>query len=163
MLTTLYCDASFCPHTNAGGWGVWLRSDRGRIVRGGKCPDYVRHPYEAELTAIFAGIWLAKKQWPETETVLVRSDCRDALALVQGTDPTYDPDAGRHRGSRALCAKIRELRQATGLRTIQRWVKGHQAGDDPPAWLNRTVDEIARVHMQRERLKRQRREDGAKE
>lgn len=149
MLVTLYCDASFCSRTKTGGWAVWLRSDAGRIVRGGACPEYVAHAYEAELAAIFAGVHLALTQWPQTTAVLVRSDCRAALDIMRQQQRV------KHPGARTLAGKIQALRTKKRTRLIPRWVKGHQHGEAVDAWLNRKVDALARDHMQRTRRAKQ--------
>lgn len=142
MLTTLYCDASFCPQTHAGGWGVWLRSNRGRVVRSGITPHYVIDANEAELAAIYAGVFLAVRHWPETEAILVRSDSRTALSRMD------DYRKARREGAKKLAEKIRELQKKHDVRLISRWVKGHRSGSAVDVYLNNRVDEMAREAMQ---------------
>lgn len=136
MLTTLYCDASWYHEEKVGGWAIWLRSEKGRIVRAGAVPDYCLHAYEAEFAAVFAGIHLALVSWPETKAILVRSDCDSALKLMTGR---HQP---RHEGARRLAEKVAEFRSS--VRLLPRWVKGHQSGDSTEAWINRRVDRMAR-------------------
>lgn len=145
MLVTLYCDASFCPKTYSGGWAAWLRSERGRIIRSGPTPDYCRHAYEAEIAAIYAGLYLVTRSWPEAEAVLVRSDCTAALHLMQRRREAS------HRGARRLATKIEGLRIAHGIKLVPRWVKGHRGGEQTDAYLNRRVDEMARTVMRYQR------------
>ena len=145
MLTTLYCDASFCPHHLVGGWAIWLRSEQGRIVEDGPTPDYCDQSNEAELAAIYAGIYRTSKRWPTTTAILVRSDCQTALELM---DKKYRP---RSRGAHRLASKIHRLQEEGGFRLIPRWVKGHQRGNKTDAWLNNKVDELARKVMEAER------------
>lgn len=147
MRVTLYCDASFDHTVRIGGWGVWLRSDAGRVVRGGPAPDYCARSYEAELAAIYAGAWLAVRTWPQTRLVLVRSDCDQALRIMDGRSaPRSD-----HAAALRLHARLKKLRREHGVRLRARWVKGHQRGNETDAWLNRRVDEIARDNMRRAR------------
>lgn len=141
MLVTLYCDASFDSRTRTGGWGVWLRSDEGRIIKAGPCPPYLRFSYEAELSAIFAGLWLACNTWEKTEAVLVRSDAQDALRIIVGRQNA------KHRAAKRLFFKIKDLCRDKNVKIIPRWVKGHQAGSNTDAWLNRRVDELAYGQM----------------
>ncbi len=147
MLTTLYCDASFCPHTRVGGWAVWLRSELGRHVESGPTPDYCRFSNHAELAAIYAGIYRAATKWPETEAVLVRSDCTTALHWMEGR---YRPrsDAGRR-----LVERIQKIQDGHDVRLISRWVKGHREGAGVDVWLNRRVDQMAKKVMADERIR----------
>jgi len=140
MLTTLYCDASWYGRLQVGGWAVWLRSERGRIVEKGAAPDYCAYSYEAELSAIFAGIHLTTDSWPETEAILVRSDCEQALGLLTGKQQP-NPD---HAGACRLVERLRHYQDEHKFRLIPRWVKGHQNGNKTDAWLNRRVDRMAR-------------------
>lgn len=136
MLTTLYCDASWYQEERVGGWAVWLRSERGRIVRAGTVPDYCEHAYEAELAAIFAGVYLTTASWPDTSAIVVRSDCDAALKLMSGRN------LPRHQGAHMLTSKISEIQKS--IRLLPKWVKGHQSGDSTEAWINRKVDRLAR-------------------
>lgn len=147
MLTTLYCDASFCPHQLVGGWAIWLRSEYGRIVEDGPTPEYCRFSNIAELAAIYAGIYRAVTRWPDTRAILVRSDCKPALDLMEYR---Y---ASTHDGGRRLADKIQELRRQYDINLIPRWVKGHQRGSTTDAWLNNRVDEMSRAVMEAERKK----------
>ena len=146
-MTTLYCDASFCPHQLVGGWAIWLRSEQGRIVEDGPIPDYCTQSHEAELAAIYAGIYRTVKRWPMTEAILVRSDCQTALELM---GQKYRP---RSRAAHRLVGKVQKLKTHHNLRLIPRWVKGHQTAKKTDAWLNNKVDELARKVMEAERMK----------
>lgn len=151
MLVTLYCDASWSTsHGGTGGWGVWLRSDQGRIIRRGPCPDYCKHVFEAELAAIFAGLHLAVTYWPDTKTIVVRSDCRHAVNIVTGQQVPKE----KHRAARRLRNKITKLRKRHKVRIIGKWVKGHQPGDKVDAYLNRRVDQLAGEAMRAEVVRR---------
>jgi len=141
MLTTLYCDASFCPHELVGGWAIWLRSERGRHVENGATPDYCQNASEAELVAIYAGIYRALTRWPETTAILVRSDCTTALDWMMDR---YYP---KRKGGQRVAKKIRQLRYQRGVRLIPRWVKAHREGSETDVYLNRRVDELAREMM----------------
>lgn len=147
MLTTLYCDASFCPRDRVGGWAIWLRSEEGRHIESGPVPEYCNVSNEAELAAIYAGIYRAITLWGRTEAILVRSDCTAALHWME---QRYEAPT---EGGRRLQLLIRRLHDNRMLSLIPRWVKGHQGGDQTEAWLNRRVDRMARKVMQLERLK----------
>ena len=139
MLTILYCDASWYTDERCGGWGVWLKSDQGRVVTSGVIPAYVGRSHEAELAAIFAGIYLAMKEWPNTSRIIVRNDCGAALNLMAGKQLPKP----RHVGAIRLIEKIDQFRPYVKL--IPRWVKGHQNTGTTEAWLNQRVDRMARL------------------
>jgi len=145
MLTTLYCDASWCPHEQVGGWAIWLRSERGRHIESGAVPDYCQYSNEAEFAAIYAGIYRAVTKWPKTTAILVRSDCTGALHWMERRYP-INSQAGRR-----LQKRIAELKEKRKVRLIPRWVRGHRGGKDTDVYLNRRVDEMAREIMLTER------------
>jgi ribonuclease HI len=103
------------------------------------------------LAAIYAGIYRVATRWPQTEAILVRSDCQTALIWMRKSKRSQL----RPEGAKRLLGKIETLQQKnpSGLRLIPRWVKGHQRGSKTDAWLNNKVDELARKVMEAERLK----------
>lgn len=138
MLTTLYTDASF--KDGRGGWACWARSSRGRGIRSGPCPEYVKDALTAELCAVYCGVWLICQNWPETEAILVRSDCQ--AVCVDPRDRTYEHET-RERLRRQIVEAL------GGRRIIFRWVKGHQRGNSVQAYLNRRCDQLAGEHTGR--------------
>ncbi|MCG8424032.1 MAG: RNAse HI domain-containing protein [Proteobacteria bacterium] len=135
---TCYTDASWSPR-KGGGWAVWLRSGQGRIVRRGPCPPYVTSSYEAELAAIFAGIYLAANAWGAlVRGITVYSDCRAALEILTPEARPARAMAGRLQG------KIRGLLNRYAVELETRWVKGHQPiSAGTAAYLNRQCDRLA--------------------
>lgn len=138
MWTTLYTDASFYPDSKQGGWAIWARSELGRMIRSGSCPQYVVDSNDAELCAMYAGIYLVGKHWPQTERILICSDSTTALSLLK-----Y-----RERSSREVPARLQGLVQGVcsqhGFKLVPRWVKGHSSANTIQAYLNNKCDEFAR-------------------
>lgn len=122
-----------------GGWAVWARSDLGRVIRSGACPDYCTDSNDAELAAIYAGLYLVTRNWPQVTAVLVRSDSQVALAYLEMSKPP------RNAGARRLWRRIKDLLAQHPLRLRTRWVKGHA---DPNAgtmaYLNNQCDKLAK-------------------
>jgi ribonuclease HI len=145
MLTTLYCDASFCPDKLVGGWAIWLRSGEGRHVESGPSPRYCVSSNEVEFVAIYAGIYRAVTRWPSTTAILVRSDSTTALGWMEGSHEA------RGRMGRRLQQLIAGITTKHNVCLIPRWVKGHRSGRGTDVWLNNRVDQMAREEMQRER------------
>lgn len=121
---------------------MWLRSEEGRVVRSGPCPAYVMTSHQAELAAIFAGVYLAITSWPgRTRNVLVCSDCEGALYHARADSPL-----SRKTGTRRLQEKLRALLAEHSVGLSLRWVKGHRPGsEDTRAYLNNAVDRLART------------------
>lgn len=144
MWVTCYTDASFRPRFG-GGWAVWLRSSEGRLVRNGVCPSYVNDANAAELAAIFAGIYLARREWPTTTGVLLCSDSMVALGACATDAPLHKSPALRR-----LQKRIRAVAAGVELRT--KWVKGHlPTSMGTHAWLNNQCDALAKQRRPRTR------------
>ncbi len=136
---TCYADASFSR--KGGAWAVWLRCERGRIVRNGTCPRYVKDANAAELAALFAGMYVATSTWgSDVRGISLRSDSQAAIGLA-------DPSAtlARRDSYRRLQTKIRELVSSHSLELDLRWVRGHQPiANGTIAYLNRECDRLAK-------------------
>lgn len=143
MLTTLYCDASFCPDEMVGGWAIWVRNERARHIEKGPTPEYCNNSAEAELAAIYAGIYRIVTRWPDTTAILVRSDCQAALGWA--TDE-FSPKPEK-KSAVKLTKKIQLIKREHPVRLIPRWVKAHRKGSETDVYLNRRVDEMAREVM----------------
>jgi hypothetical protein len=138
---TCYTDASFSR--TAAGWGVWLRSARGRIVRHGACPPYVSSANEAEMAAIFAGVFLARRAWGEAvRGLVVYTDSQAAIGFLR--DEALSARIQRSApGIVRLREKIRSLAGEHGIELDLRWVKGHQRTNTVRAYLNARCDQLA--------------------
>jgi ribonuclease HI len=136
---TVYTDASFVRRPRSSGWAAWLKSERGRIVKSGPGPDYIATSNEAEMAAIYAGVYLALRAWGDAvRGILVCSDCQSAMAHLAGEASSKRPGTAR------LAAKFRELLAGRNVVLRWRWVKGHQRKDSSrPAWLNVACDRLA--------------------
>jgi ribonuclease HI len=141
----LYVDASYCPETGAAGWAAWVRSDVGRVQRAGVLPAYVEHSLHAELAAVFAGLYVAKRAWPELPAVLVRTDCQGILAhITRESEEPADP----------VLRRLRERIDSVGVVVTAAWVRGHAGGKHTASWLNCWCDAQARTQMVAERARR---------
>jgi ribonuclease HI len=101
----------------------------------------VHDPTVAELSAIFAGVYLALRTWGErVRGVSVRSDSQNALALADANSPL-----ARREHVRRLQLKLRLLLEKASVELDCKWVKGHRpvrAGTS--AYLNGRCDKLAR-------------------
>lgn len=129
---TLYCDASYSD-TYGGAWSVWLRSNKGRIIRSGKCPESVTDCTMAELYAALMGVTIARDEW-DADAVQINTDCS---AVVDAAGKGYRW-LGR-KELRQLQDKI--LRCGPKLRT--KHVKAHTGRTDTRSYLNQKCDDFA--------------------
>ena len=143
LFVTCYTDASWYHHDKVGGWAVWIRSERGRIVKHGPCPGYIKNSMQAELAAIYAGIRLTMNYWPDTGRILVRSDCKAALQKLKeaklGKTPRRDTNKALNPVTR-LCWKIEDV----DVEVVPKWVRGHATDGSVQTWLNNHCDAEAK-------------------
>jgi ribonuclease HI len=138
---TCYTDASFRP--SGAGWGVWLRSVLGRVVRQGPCPPYVKSALEAELAAIFAGVYLAWQTWRSSvRGIVVRTDCQTAIDWLSLSQLSAKM-CKKWPGAARLHSKIRSFVRECGIELDMRWVKGHQRTNTTQSYLNNACDKLA--------------------
>lgn len=140
---TVICDASFCPHTHAGGWATWININypngaRQRLREHGVLRGLPRSSEHAELLACMNGLWFAYQHG--ARDILVQTDC---LALVQ----TLGGNSPKSR------AEYHDACAVYWPEGTVRWkhVKGHTAGDDRRTWVNNWCDKHAKLHMRRKR------------
>lgn len=138
MWVTLYTDASF---RSTGGWGIWLRSEKGRIVKSGECPATVDDSAAAEMFAAYVGIKICLEQWPDTRGIQVNSDC---LMVVNALYPWSHPI--RRKSIRSIQETIRDLLRTKDVRVRCKHVKAHSGTGNTRFWLNDRVDKLAGRH-----------------
>lgn len=149
MLTTLFADASWCPETQAGGWGAWAKNERmprGLLYSG---PFHVLAESAAAAELMGAANALAcclrDKLVLPGETVLFQLDCEQALrCLAEG--------AASPHGMEALAAYfLRKKREELRLTYRTKHVKGHSSTQGTRSRVNGRVDVLAREQMEKVR------------
>ncbi len=162
MLVSVFADASFCPNTHAGGWGAWVKSERGTSVSGAAFASQLVSATEAELCAAVNGVHhaLTKGIAVTGDVILVTSDC---MAVVRWIVPVVMH--GRDPGSETQIQAASQLRgwaKRYGLRFVSKHVPGHAGPGTPRTWVNEWCDKRARRHMleMRARIEGERRMEG---
>jgi len=138
---TAYVDASCIARKGA--WSAWLRGSAQRHQLSGLCPRAVKTSTEAEFFAVYAAVFRATRLWgAELEGILVKSDCRGALAWsVRGARL----EGKKRRVARRIHGRLWRLVDEAGIELDTAWVRGHQQPDaGVGAWLNHRVDRGAR-------------------
>lgn len=135
LRATINTDASFCPHTRAAGWAVWISIDGGiKIKKSGMFKDRPKTSTEAELWAIFNGVWLAAHAG--VTSMLVQGDCMAALAHVL-------------RDTMQTRQLHKTLPRPVHIRT--KHVKAHRDTDSARTWVNDWCDTEAKKWMNYQR------------
>ena len=121
---TCYTDASFTP--TAAGWGVWLRSARGPIVRHGCLSTVCEQRQWGGNGSDLHRVYLARKAWGEAvRGLVVYTDSQAAVGFLCG-------EACKARiqrnapGIAKLRERIRTFSSEHGIELDLRWLKGHQ-------------------------------------
>jgi ribonuclease HI len=137
MWVTLYSDASF--NGREGSWAIWLRSEKGRIVKSGKCPVAVDDNNAAEMYAALVGITVALRDWGPLTGIQVNSDNQVVCTSLYSWSKE-----NRHPTILRIQTKIRQIVAESGVRIRTKHVRGHQRSDHTRAWLNNRCDRMAR-------------------
>lgn len=146
MWVTLYTDASVSPKLST--WAIWARSEKGRIVEGGACPEHVTDSNVAELYAVQIGIETIVQQWSPVTGIQINSD---SLTVCNALYPWSTTHNNLH--IRAVQDKIREFLASKTIRVRLKHVKGHQRPDGVREYLNVRCDQIANQVRKREERK----------
>lgn len=166
MMVTLFCDASYCHDTRAGGWGAWAKADgwaKGETF-GGALPFVYTAASEAELAAIACATdYLTEGGVLAPATMLmVQTDSARALQVILSHIPGATLRTHRDSGTvsipkRPITLTPREEIAVSHLTELMnpvtvlcRHVRGHRKGDNRQ-WVNRTCDDIAKKYMRAQR------------
>lgn len=143
---TIITDASHCPNTLAGGYGVWVAGSKGKKSFGGPMTG-TKDSSEIEAKAICNGIWhgIQSGLIQRGDVVLMQTDCQAALLLLQGkrgprNDAEYD-----------VLDWFTDTTISNELLVTFRHVKGHTNKQDARFKAQYHCDRIAGIHMNSER------------
>ena len=166
-LLTLFCDVSFCPRTQAAGYGAWYRTDgmeKGKLI-GAQIPVRCANSNDGE----FWGLVLSLRQAlahiaPKVPSaVIVECDNIAALAWLRDFHPAAKPVAdehGTHPIPTAPSSYPRTMQTAVDtaramdpeLKLWLKHVKGHDTKSRTArAWVNKQCDALAGEHMRARR------------
>lgn len=166
---TLFCDASHCPSTGAGGWGAWAKRDGWQtgVFLGNSFKRLLANSSEAELCAIANALshLQANDCFAGVAVLMIQSDSLRALGLlhthVRGIMPAPHRDGcdvekvgGKMSDYETEASvRVRGFTLETKISIYVRHVRGHKQGDGRQ-WVNRECDNLAREHMRyaRERV-----------
>lgn len=143
---TGYVDASFKqkPPQKGAGWGCWVRDSHTRVLRAGPCPDWVQSSDDAELCALYSGVYtaLTRLQADQANIMIIKTDNQSvARWFGWGRFRSRGTPEGGKRGE--LIEKTLVHANEKQVRLVVVWVKGHRGAVDTSAYLNTQVDQMA--------------------
>ena len=136
---TVFCAASHCPKTLAGGWAVWMKDGVPAITqRLSGALFSVKDSHFAEIVALEKALDYIETNLDVTnQIVVIESDCQGAMKSIEKS-----AEALKMRGAKHVKLK---------------WVKGHQGVKCARSSVNTWCDKEAKRHMRltRDRIIRQ--------
>lgn len=147
---TVTADASFCPRTNAGGWGYWIASDRGKLGGGGPLRK-VACSQAAKMMAIVNALDVGVRSGliRNGDFVLVQTDCQSAIFC-------FERRQGNTTEQQNVIRAYLNISETANFGVSFRHVKGHtkrNANPEARYGANRACDARARYHMERARAR----------
>lgn len=148
MLVTIITDASFCPNTLAGGYGVWVASNRGRGTFGGPLTG-TKDSGEAEAKAACNGLHhaITNGYVMRGDRVLIQLDCIPAIEL-------FTRKRKARMAEKEALDWMERIAKANDLTLQFRHIKGHnnRCGANRTKAQNK-CDDTAGMYMRLERQK----------
>lgn len=159
MIVTVMSDASFCHHTKAAGWGVWVKSQRGLFEGGGNFKQEAKNSMDAEAMAISIAVWVAFRQGiaEDKDIILVQTDCEGLVRYFTEHWNSNLKLEGKTKVIREALKFTVDMIKARECEFRIRHVKGHAKKLGGRNYVNHLCDRHARKAMeeQREKLREQ--------
>ncbi len=151
MMVTVMVDASFCPDTGAGGYGVWIAAQRGKRAFEGQFNTPLDNSTLAEMAAVVNALHCALKHGyiMESDTVLLQIDCIAAIHAFENKRVV------RHNMEHEIKAKYNKFIELFKLDIKFKHVKAHSGKLDRRSRSNNACDQRAykQMKLMRQRLK----------
>lgn len=149
MIVSLFTDASFCPDTQVGGWGCWIKSDRRQFTTGSPFRNLVTGANAAEMRALANGLRAALQFGiaEKGDKIIAQVDNMHVVGLMSGRNYKMKGD------EREAKEKIERLVRDNDLTLEVRHVKGHATSRGGRNRANGVADRIARSKLEKARRK----------
>ena len=81
---TIIADASWCPNTNAGGFGVWINCAGERVQYSNRFRKSPKTSGQAEYYAIINALYIARKKFEleYIDKVVIQTDCMAVIHIL---------------------------------------------------------------------------------
>lgn len=140
-------DASHCPNTKVGGYGVWIASQRGKRSYDGAFKNLIDNATIAEMAAITNGLYIAIRTElvQAHDRVLIQTDCIAAILAFTGKRKPA------HSEERRIVEQQRQLMVQHNLSITFKHVKGHSDNEGNRFVSNNICDRKAKANMKKAR------------
>lgn len=150
MLVSLFTDASYCPDTKVGGYGIWAKCELGQVKGYGPMKRDVANSTVAEARAVYAGLQLIALQpwWPESKRILIQTDNMQVVRAIKPLGRQFFNGDWQKVFTQAL----KEFEQQHGVKLESRHVRGHQKSSLATRnWVNNKTDKLAKKGLKEAR------------
>lgn len=143
MRVTIIADASFCPETQAAGYGFWIACERGKKGGGGEMKDLLSSNIAAEMQAAVNALHIAIRceLVKAADEVLIQTDCMAAIDAFEGKRRNLAPH------EKVAVDVMHRLRIQHCLSLVFRHVKGHSGRKEARYVTNHMCDKRAKEAM----------------
>lgn len=143
MRVTIIADASFCPDTQAAGYGFWIACERGKKGGGGEMKNPPSTNIAAEMQAAVNALHIAIRHGlvQADDDVLVQTDCMAAIDAFE----KRRRNLSQHE--KEAVDVIERLRRHHRLTLVFRHVKGHSGRKEARYVTNHMCDKRAKEAM----------------
>lgn len=151
MDVTVIADASWDPHTKVGGYGFWIKCERGAMPGQGGFKQDIESPATAEAMAIVNALAMGvlNNLIQTNDKVLFQTDCMAAIQLFEGSR-VVDKRTQDYKAKEKLYDLVRQIQ----IKAVFRHVKGHTLRTEARYITNRLCDQRAKTEMRKLREKR---------
>lgn len=143
MYATLLTDASWCPHTGAGGYGFWIACERAKLPGGGSFKGKVEGSNAAELMAIVNSVYhiVTGGIVQRGDHILIQTDSLAAIGAIEGKRHTLGKQERKAR------QEFFRLVNEHKFRYTLKHVKAHTNREESRFVANRMCDLRAKQGM----------------
>lgn len=160
MLVSLFTDASWCPDTNAAGWGAWAKCDNAMTTAGGPIGKPCPTSTIAEARAVYMGLLMCAKHlnMADIDRILIQLDNYAVVSWI------HAKSGGRRLEKATLNAKkkstiaiefieaIKAFEKEHSVIVMGKHIKGHRPNQEGAGhWVNNRCDQLARNGLERAR------------
>lgn len=153
MICTIMSDASVCPDTGAGGWGVWMKSNRGHFQGGGSYKERTPIVHLAEGKALYIAVWSAFKYGiaERGDKVILQTDSMLFIKSYQDGFK-HQRTKNKYREMIGLAEKMIALIESKGCSHEIRHVEAHSPKKASRNYINEMCDGLAKTAMKSQRV-----------
>jgi ribonuclease HI len=147
MIVTIMSDASVCPHTSAGGWGIWIISNRGHFQGSGAYKKLTPDVAEAEAKALYNAVFLSFQYGlsQKGDKLILQIDNKFFIEACSGTFH------GGNKHLKDFAKKFKKMIKDKECEYEIRYVQAHNPNKAGRNYVNEICDQLAKSAMRKQR------------